>query len=211
MGTAHLITNNPFSQTFLQADTETLIDPASISFETLLGAGAFGQSLNLTESRIYPASFSNETLLNAEAFGQVWRAKWDPKIPLKADTQREVLIASGEGRVAVKRLKLGEYVWGVGGGGGREILIASGEGRVAVKRLKLVVDPTKTGDTPRIGAGTPRLFDADAVGPEPKLMARELVDFCNELLTLRALSHPHVIGYIGCTLHPNELGEDQLK
>lgn len=90
-------------------------------------------------------------------------------------------------------------------------LLESGEGLVAVKRLKLVVDPSKTGDTPRGDGGgqTPRR-DADYEGQLPVLAARELSDFCNELLMLRAIHHPHVIGYIGCTLHADAVRAQTL-
>ncbi|KAG8457713.1 hypothetical protein KFE25_013219 [Diacronema lutheri] len=155
---------------FLSSDSDSLLDPRDLRLLAVLGTGAFGV---------------------------VYKAKWTPAArPAGVAT---AAAADADARVAS--------------------LVASGDGLVAVKRLKLAVAPDRTGETPRAQGETPRgmaaaaaaKVDAEHNGALPALFARELSDFCNELLMLRAIHHAHVIGYIGCTLHADENGDDQLS
>lgn len=78
--------------------------------------------------------------------------------------------------------------------------VEDGGGYVAVKRLKLP------------GAAAAAAFGGGsgaASGEDEAPSSGALAMFMSELLTLRAIRHPNVIAYIGCTLYSHE-GIDQL-
>jgi len=80
-------------------------------------------------------------------------------------------------------------------------LVRGAGGMVALKKLKVKLPPVDVG--PMMPS---RLTDAELAD----INDRELSDFASELLTLKSLVHPNVIGYIGCTLQKDAQGNDQL-
>jgi serine/threonine protein kinase len=83
-------------------------------------------------------------------------------------------------------------------------LIEEAGGFVALKKLKTVLPVAE--EEGMSGGGVPVASAAELA----RQRDADLALFAHEMLLMQSLRHPHVIGYIGCTLSTDENGDDQL-
>lgn len=113
--------------------------------------------------------------------------------------------------------KLGEGAFGVvwkcaykaPSGTYAQLLVEDANGFVAVKRLKVEIGFAIEGDTAGEDASNAAAHEINDGAPTA-VGEKELRNFASELLMLKALKHPHVLGFIGSTLHMNEHGKEQF-
>mmetsp|Transcript_7790 Transcript_7790/g.19909 ORF Transcript_7790/g.19909 Transcript_7790/m.19909 type:complete len:480 (-) Transcript_7790:107-1546(-) len=97
-----------------------------------------------------------------------------------------------------------------------ESYVADGHGYVALKQRKILIEEgAATAEPPpagrrgngRVAAAPPERREDGAANA---LDARALASFSAELLMLKSLFHPNVIGYIGCTVREGDDGLDEI-